>query len=300
VLEWGPVHLPSIQQLYLKSSRDQSFDKAVRLLRATRKQGQVAIGLEGGYVGHTIASARSLSDPAVHRGGPGHFNWPRIPHPTRVGVDASLQALREVVTAAGAEKIFGFFYELVQERTGEVLPRGFLEGLENVRSEFGIPLVAVESTTALYRSGEGAFASPTSGVMPDVILWWTGGQTGYVHCNSKIFVATPMALVSTWDGDELSLVRHHHWLRAARRIDVKSAAQELGHVMQQVSLRFGATAAGAGLYRVLRPQKDAGALVRALEANALAPNVLPNGNIVVAPKLDEVSDVIAALRRVKE
>ncbi|HEY0253807.1 MAG TPA: aminotransferase class III-fold pyridoxal phosphate-dependent enzyme, partial [Kofleriaceae bacterium] len=63
-MEWLGSIVPELPHMYLTSSRDEAFDKALRLIRCTRKQAAVAIGLEGGYYGHTVASARSLSDPA--------------------------------------------------------------------------------------------------------------------------------------------------------------------------------------------------------------------------------------------
>ncbi len=80
-LEWIGSLVPELPHIYLTSSRDESVDKALRLIRVTRKTGQVAIGLAGGYYGHTAASCRSLSDPEVHLGGPGHFAWPACPIP---------------------------------------------------------------------------------------------------------------------------------------------------------------------------------------------------------------------------
>src|SRR5262249_2584183 len=145
---------------YLTSSRDETIDKALRLIRCTRKSAEVAIGLQGGYLGHTAASCRSLSDPEVHAGGPGHFAWPRVPHPAQAGTAATIAALRAAIEAAGRDKVLGFVYELVQERTGWVLPQDFLDELGKLRGELGLPLIAVETTTACYRSGKGAFLSP--------------------------------------------------------------------------------------------------------------------------------------------
>jgi hypothetical protein len=72
-LEWLGALLPELPHIYLTSSRDESIDKALRLVRCTRKGAQVAIGLEGGYYGHTAASARSLrSGRARRRTGPLH------------------------------------------------------------------------------------------------------------------------------------------------------------------------------------------------------------------------------------
>ncbi|HSN25691.1 MAG TPA: aldehyde dehydrogenase family protein, partial [Kofleriaceae bacterium] len=245
-LEWIGALLPELPHIYLTSSRDEGIDKSLRLIRCTRKSAQVAIGLAGGYYGHTVGSTRSLSDPETHAGGPGHFAWPRLPHPAIAGTAETISALRAAVAAAGGPaNVFGFVYELVQERTGWVLPPDFLEALGKLRTELDLPLIAVETTTHTYRSGRGAFLSPTAGLIPDVLTWWGGGQTGYVHTSAKWFIGTPLTLVSTWDGDELSLVRQHHQLRAARNVDVAALSAALDRSLASY------TSYGMGAYRVI-------------------------------------------------
>jgi RHH-type transcriptional regulator, proline utilization regulon repressor / proline dehydrogenase / delta 1-pyrroline-5-carboxylate dehydrogenase len=295
-LEWIAALAPDLPHLYLTSSRDETIDKAVRLLRCSRKQAEVAIGLDGGYYGHTVASCRSLSDPEVHGGGPGHFAWPRVPHPAVVGTEATVSAIRDAVAAAGgAERVLGFFYEVVQERTGRALPDGFCAALDGLRRQLDVPLVAVETTTSFYRSGLGAFVStgrtgraPT----PDVLTWWGGGQTGYLHVAPRWLVSAPLALVSTWDGDELSLIRNHHQLRAARHVDVAAAADALTAALS------GVRADGLGLYRVV----DAGARwaeqIEALARRGVRVRALRGQRYAIAPSLDEAVAVATAVAEV--
>jgi acyl-CoA reductase-like NAD-dependent aldehyde dehydrogenase/4-aminobutyrate aminotransferase-like enzyme len=287
-LEHVTALVPELPHLYLTSSRDETVDKALRLVRCTRKQAKVAISLAGGYYGHTAASCRSLSDPEVHLGGPAHFAWPRVPHPSVAGNKATIDAIRTAVVAAGgSEHVLGFFYELVQERTGATLSPEFLSMLAGLRTELDVPLIAVENTTWGYRSGKGAFLSPAVGLVPDVLVWWGGGQTGYVHCSTKWFVPGPLTLVSTWDGDELSLVRHHHQLRAARRIDVAAASAALDRVLPN--------AAGIGAYRVVQ----AGARVAdALAERGIAVRRFPNGRLGIVPALDQIEAAAKALEGV--
>ena len=288
-LEWLGSLLPELPHLYLTSSRDEAFDKALRLMRCTRKQASVAIGLEGGYYGHTVASARSLSDPAVHQGGPAHFNWPRVPHPVRGGTAATISALRAAIEAAGRDNVLGFFYEPVQERTGWVLPPDFLDALGKLRSELGLPLIALENTTHTYRSGKGAFVSPALGLMPDVLAWWGGGQTGYLHTSAKWFISSPLTLVSTWDGDELSLVRQHHQLRAARHLDIAGGSAHLERALAKVG------SSGLGAYRVIDAGERAGALAQQLASHGIRVRRFPQGRLGIIPPLDQLVETARAL-----
>jgi acetylornithine/succinyldiaminopimelate/putrescine aminotransferase len=289
-LEWIGALAPDLPHVYLTSSRDESIDKAFRLLKVNRKAGRIAIGLGGGYYGHTIASCRSLSDPSVHAGGPSHFAWPSVPHPAVAGVEGTIAALRAAVTAAGGpDKVLGFFYEIVQERTGQVLPDGFGPALDALRKELDLPLVAVETTTSMYRSGLGAFASARGNARaprPDVLTWWGGGQTGYLHVASRWLVATALTLVSTWDGDELSLVRNHHQLRAARAIDIAAGSRALDEALA------GRNAHGLGLYRVLDGNDT---LARGLTARGISVRVLPSGKLAIIPALDAAVEAATRL-----
>ena len=295
-LEWIGALVPELPHMYLTSSRDEALDKALRLMRCTRKTAQIAIGLAGGYVGHTTGSARSLSDPEVHRGGPAHFAWPRVPHPAIAGTAATIAALREVVAGAGAGQVLGFVYELVQERTGLVLPPEFVTALGALRTELDLPLIAIETTTSTYRSGHGAFLSSAlgaaHGVWPDVLAWWGGAQTGYLHTSARWFIGAPLTLVSTWDGDELSLVRQHHQLRAARAIDVAAGGRALEAALAKVG------SSGLGAYRVIDPSRTgttAGELAAQLARHGIRVRRYPNQRLAIAPPLDRLDAAAAAL-----
>ncbi len=289
-LEWISALVPELPHLYLTSSRDEGVDKALRLIRCTRKTAQIAIGLTGGYYGHTAASARSLSDPDVHQGGPGHFAWPRVPHPAIAGTAATISALRAAVDAAGGkDKILGFVYELVQERTGSVLPADFITALAALRKELDLPLIAIETTTHTYRSGKGAFLSAAVGLVPDVLVWWGGAQTGYLHCAPKWFIASPLTLVSTWDGDELSLIRQHHQLRAARHLDISAASAALDHALAPV------TSAGLGAYRVIDAGPKATTIAEALADRGIAVRRFRGNKLGIIPALDQIEPAAHAL-----
>jgi RHH-type transcriptional regulator, proline utilization regulon repressor / proline dehydrogenase / delta 1-pyrroline-5-carboxylate dehydrogenase len=298
-MEWVSALLPELPHMYLTSSRDESLDKALRLVRVTRKTAQTVISIEGNYFGHTIGTTRSLSDPATHQGGPGHFAWPRVPHPAVAGTAATIAAIRAAVAAAGGgAACYGLCYELVAERTGWVLPPDFLEALVALRRELDLPLIAVEGASHTYRSGHGAFLSSAvaaqTGLTPDVLVWWPGGQTGYVHCTTRWFVPGPLTLVSTWDGDELSLVRHHHHLRTARGLELTAPIAALDRAMS-VFTEHGIATAGLGLYRVAAAGERAPAIAAHLAKLGIRPRLFPQGRLAFAPPLDQAQAASEAL-----
>jgi RHH-type transcriptional regulator, proline utilization regulon repressor / proline dehydrogenase / delta 1-pyrroline-5-carboxylate dehydrogenase len=298
-VEWVGALTPHQPHLYLTSSRDECFDKALRALKWHRPAGTVVLGLEGGYVGHTTAAARSLSDPAVHAQGPGYFRgWARLPHPAREGMACTAEALLEAVHAAGGpEHVIGLFVEPIQERTGRVVAAEAWPTFRRLRDELQVPLVLVETAGACYRSARGGALSVAADHEADAVLWWGGGQVGFVHVASRWFVREPLTLVSTWDGDELSLVRVHHQLRAARHLDVAERAEALDRALAP-AYDAGLGVRGAGVYRVI----DSGSAARAermvdgLWDRGVRTRAFANGCVVVAPPLDMPDGGLARLR----
>jgi 4-aminobutyrate aminotransferase-like enzyme len=218
-----------------------------------------------------------------------------VPHPAEAGSAATIVALRtEIARAGGPDGVLGIYIEPVQERTGRVVPADFWPRLAELRRDLGVPWIAVETASACYRSGAGAFASSGLPVSPDLLLWWGGAQTGYIHVATRWRAAEPLMMVSTWDGDELSLVREHHQLRAARHIDVAAAARALDDALARAPHL---NPRGLGLYRVI--DGDA-ALASSLLDVGVRLRALPNGCLAIAPPLDAAEEAAAALARALE
>jgi 4-aminobutyrate aminotransferase-like enzyme/GNAT superfamily N-acetyltransferase len=253
--------------LYTTSSRDEALDKALRCLKLGRPQADTAIGLVGGYLGQTTAAARSLSDPRGFGDEFGLFGWPLLPHPESGGIEATLAAFEQIIAARGAGSILGMFVELVGERSGRVLSTAAALALQKSCNAHGIPLAVVETTTGGYRRGGGAWgidALPCE-FLPDLVLWYPGGQLGQIFVGSRWWIGNPLMLISTWDGDEVSLIRTHEHLRAAHRLDTLPASVELGALVEQAAARVGGRPGGAGLYRTLTlPDEDRATRLREL------------------------------------
>lgn len=273
--EWAAALTPTLPHAFLCSSRDETVDKSIRMLRFHRTEATKVVALEGAYFGHTAAGARSLSDPATHAGARPYFDWPRVPHPAD-GVEACIAALRAELSEP--EDVLGVYVSPVQERTGRVIPDAFWAQLAALRAETGVPVVAVETPSAYYRSGLGAFATSGVDFDPDAMIWWTGGQLGFVCCSSALNVGKAFTLVSTWDGDELSLVQMHHQLRAARHVDVAAQIAKLDAALDGVENE------GLGLYRVI--DDPDGAIHARLENAGIRARRFANGALPICPPID--------------
>lgn len=96
--------------------------------------------------------------------------------------------------------------------------------------------------------------------------------------------------MSTWDGDELSLVRQHHQLRAARRLDVAAGGAALERALG------GVRSSGLGAYRVIDAGARAGELADALAERGVRVRRFPAGRLGISPALDQLAAAAAALQ----
>lgn len=278
--------------LYTTTSRDETVDKSLRCLKINRPQASIAVGFEGGYLGHTTAAARSLSDPAGFADHFGLFDWPRLPHPEQVGVAASVAALRELIEARGAAAILGVYIELVGERSGRVLSSEAARALGKLCAAQQIPFVLIETASGGYRSGAGPWGlcGLDPEFVPNLVLWYPGGQLGQIFVDSRWWIGTPLQLISTWDGDELSLIRTHEHLRAGHRLRLGPAIDALGDLVHEAAelATPHARAGGLGLYRTIsfaEGDRAEAVRMRAKGSGLLLGRGLPD-TLILAPPLD--------------
>ena len=150
----------------------------------------------------------------------------------------------------------------------------------------------IETASGGYRSGAGAWGLDAldPAFVPNMVLWYPGGQLGQIFVDSSHYNAIPLQLISTWDGDELSAIRTHEVLRAAHRLELGPAIDALGDLVLEVAERWRghARVGGRGLYRTLA-LGDAGRAEavreRARAAGLLLGRGLPD-TLVFAPRLD--------------
>lgn len=202
--------MPSpMKHLYNTSGQDELVDKGLRSLKVNRPKAEIALGLTDQFFGNITAAARSLSNPDGQEKPFEWFNWPRLPHPGKLGTDKSLKAIEAELRKHDAETIFGFVVELIGEKSGLLLDDEFLSPLQEMLSERSIPLIYCETASALGRNGKTLFMTDSLKTKPNMIWWYTGGQLGHIFVDDNYFVEQPLTLISTWDGDEISARRNY-------------------------------------------------------------------------------------------
>ena len=152
--------------------------------------------------------------------------------------------------APGAERS-SIYIEAIQAVNDRVLSDEAWEALCAWRDRTGVPLVLSEVSSGFGRVDEGSGDSLRE-LGRDLVLWWAG-RIGHIFCRPKVFVAKPLTLISTWDGDELSATRLLWQLYATRENMLERVQQlstRLDEILSQSFTRE--QIGGKGLYRTVQ------------------------------------------------
>ncbi len=86
----------------------------------------------------------------------------------------------------------------------EKVPLPFLLQLAKICRGSSTPLISNDTAGQFRRFNKNHFL-PSEAFQPDGGFVFTGGHMGICFLNPEIFVEKPLAMISTWDGDEYSL-----------------------------------------------------------------------------------------------
>jgi 4-aminobutyrate aminotransferase-like enzyme len=274
-----PKHLT---HAYFTSGREEIIDKGLRAIRFHRTDADIALGFSHQWFGVNTAAARSLSH-EEHQAQPFRFfNWPILPHPSLVGKKDCLTKLNQTLQEIAHEKILALVVELVGERSALSFDEEFLQELDSIRQKTGIPLVFLENASCLSRSGKSLFLSDSLSVKANMVLWYTGGQLGHVFVDDQYFVEKPLTLISTWDGDEISMTRAYHHLLKASTLALTPHIQRFAQDMTSMGAK------GIGCWQGI-PCSSEQALLQAIKAAKSAGVLLGRGfdnTLMICPKPD--------------
>jgi 4-aminobutyrate aminotransferase-like enzyme len=197
----------TMRHVYLSNGRAEAVDKTIKLLRSARPEARFALSLEGDFFGNTTASGRSLGSHSERDHG--YFDWPVLRDPGMKGGGAAW--VKEVLQQADQHPLkecFGFFLEPIQTRGRQKREQSALELLIKELRKRELPIVFAESASGEYQYHEDAYfcSGPGKpGLEPDVMMVYPGAQVGLIAVKKEFFLAQPLMMISTWDGDEQSL-----------------------------------------------------------------------------------------------
>lgn len=189
-LDYVPV---SLRHAYTTSGQSECLDKAVKTIWWHRKH-QRLLGFERCEFGYGSFLSRGLSGESPY------FPTGRLPYPTEENQKALLKQLEKTLKE---QNYLGVFIEPCRQSDFKKAPLEFLKAMVALCRKLGVPVVFNDTGSLFCRGFEGFMASQA--VEPDVGMAFLGGQMGMVYCRKEWFVESPLALISTWDGDEYSM-----------------------------------------------------------------------------------------------
>ena len=146
--------------------------------------------------------------------GDAFFHADHLRSPTPSNYEAVIE---EVEKSLKRERYLAVWIEPVVQKTMAKTPEKFLASLRDICLHHKTALVYNETASQFYRyDGKRLFACRNEALGPDAVMFSTGGQSAMVAIDEKFFVADPLMMISTWDGDEFSLSNYR---RALLRIE---------------------------------------------------------------------------------
>ncbi|MEZ4814080.1 MAG: aminotransferase class III-fold pyridoxal phosphate-dependent enzyme [Bdellovibrionota bacterium] len=173
------------KHIYLASSRGEALDKSIKCLRHIRPKGKVAFSFEGDHFGNTTTSSAELS------GETHFFNWPQFKN-------ESDPKLADFIKNTPNESIFGAALSW-KNNTEEIKKR-----IDKMK-EYKLPTILNESSSTFWQGSKTNFVLSGTELDPDIFYFGLGPQVAVVACKEAFFNDKPLAMISTWEGDEHGL-----------------------------------------------------------------------------------------------
>lgn len=191
------------RHVFTASGQSECLDKAIKTIWKFRKVQRV-LCLRGTYFGHGSVMARSIGLPED-----GFYPVDFVPNPFMTGEQEAIQSLEN---ALASEEYLAFCVEPLMQKSMQRLSLNFLKQVSRLCKNKGVPIISNDTASAFHRYSEDSFAAGPL-FDADVSVLFMGGQMGLVLAAQDWFVTDPLALISTWDGDEHTLQLYTQYLR---------------------------------------------------------------------------------------
>ena len=200
----------------------------------------------------------------------------------------SLHALVQAIDTHGSERCIGVFAEWVQERTGATASDRFWRGFASILKGHDIPVVMDETSTGFARSGHGFWRSDQGPFQPDVITCFAGGQLGHVFVSEQYFLAKPLQLISTWDGDEVSALRLEYFIQWFTDVGDGFLAHAFEAAVREAAKGSGVAVDGEGFFLSLAIQPSrTDSFLASLRSSGILAGKGVKGRVLLTPGLTE-------------
>jgi acetylornithine/succinyldiaminopimelate/putrescine aminotransferase len=191
-----------LRHIYTASGQGESVDKIAKsiIYNVADKKRQKFLTYRGHYFGKGSFLSRSLSCEESS-----YFPTLFLDNPTSDNYEEILQQTNQYLTA---EDVVAIYIEPQPQGLNTIVPDEFLVGLKAIAQKTGTKLVYNETSYAnLGHSKEQRWRSNNPEIMPDAFFAYLGGQAAMTFMKNEIFLEKPLMMISTWDGDALSMAQ---------------------------------------------------------------------------------------------
>lgn len=204
IVEQAPVEL---RHAYTASGQSECVDKVFKSIIYNGKEQFRPKSKLGTFKGHFFGRGSFLSRSLSGDKGHDFFPVKTFDHPTN---DNYEEVLDDIKKAAKQGKLNSLWIEPVCQDNYSNVPLSFLKKLRKLADSYSIPLIYNETASQQFTySDNHYFMSHEKEIMPDCFFAFLGGQAGLVFCKEQFFVAKPLMMISTWDGDEHAFASYH-------------------------------------------------------------------------------------------
>lgn len=204
-----------LQHIYTASGQAEAVDKIAKsiIYNTTQqdeknKKRQKFLTYRGHYFGKGSFLSRSLSEEDNS-----YFQTIFLDHPGIENYEEILQQTNQYLTAGD---VVAIFIEPLPQRLKESVPNEFLKGLKQLAKKTGTKLVYNETSYAnLGHSETNWWRSCEQDLTPDAFFAYLGAQAAMTFMKDEIFLEKPLMMISTWDGDALSMAQ---FVEAMRKV----------------------------------------------------------------------------------
>ena len=201
----------SLRHGYTASGQSEAVDKIIKSIWFKDNKNTLSLSFEGHFFGSGSFLSRSLS------GIQSYFPVKHLPHPIS---DNEQDILHSVEEELKTKKISSVWIEPLLQKSMKRVSETFLTGLKKRCIQYKTPLIYNETASALYRYGKKIYCGEDNNLTPHAMMVYLGGQASVIGVDKNLFVDKPLTMISTWDGDQASLL---NFLKGMEKIEKNPA-----------------------------------------------------------------------------
>ena len=210
--EVAQIFPSELRHLYTANGLSECVDKIVKVLWRHRQPRTRLLTIEGHDFGHGSFLSRSVSGI-----GKPFFDVEHLSAPSE-HMDSHNEFFAELESQLQSDTFLGMLIEPLQRRTMSAMPEAVVRRIVELCRAHEVPILFNETASLFYRYSQRSFsAAGVSGLQPDATIAYLGGQMALVSCSESFFLADPLLLISTWEGDAFSLGQFHRAMQCVEQ-----------------------------------------------------------------------------------